>query len=126
MFIEKFTNIGFVQIGITHPGAGWAIEYKYYPDYFVDKHYTLVVFSHGDTNSEINYDTADYRLYTHHNVTGENVDCVFQLAPDNEWRRNHLNERFREVFKQECREIVIDDLIAEDLFRTVAENIING
>ncbi len=102
MFIDKFLKIGFTQLGreIWH-GAGWGRTYKYQPDYFVDKHYTLILFTFGEDSSIT--DKSEYRLYTHSNKDGKCVDIIFQLSYESDWRKNYLGSKFDEVFKSELR-----------------------
>lgn len=114
MFIEKFTDIGFKEVKRDYPGAGWAVEYKYYPEYLAPNHYTLIVFSHGPKTKKIDFESGEYRLYIH-NEAGEFVDSKFQVSLYTEGHRKYVNDKFQEIFKPERRESIIGDLIAHDL-----------
>jgi hypothetical protein len=76
-FLNRFTEIGFFQSKPeTWTGAGWSREYKYYPEYFDDKHYTLVIYTHG-TNTQIS-PSSEYRLYLHSTKDLKYIKSEFQ------------------------------------------------
>ncbi len=113
MFIDKFIQIGFKEIKRDFVGAGWAVEYKYYPTYLSPNHYTLVLFSHGiSRESRINFESGEYRLYIH-NKKNEFISSPFQGTYNGKWNINHLDNTFKKVFKSEMRDIIISNMIED-------------
>lgn len=102
--IDEFIKIGFIFYRVVDGTHENCIEYKYYPKYYKDKHYTLVFYA-GD----------DYRLYTHRNIDGHFIDSPFQISTHREYGRVRLIEKLSEVFKEEFliinRKNKIDNLI---------------
>ncbi len=105
MFIDKFIQIGFKEVNRSYPGAGWAIDYKYHPEYLSPRYYTLILFSHS--NGEIDFEKADYRLYIHNN-DGSFSESIFQTNYDR--CKDYLDDKFKEVFKSEIRDSLLADL----------------
>jgi len=108
MFIDRFLEIGFKQ---SEPeiwvGAGWGISYKYYPEYFTDRHYTLVTFSLESGITE----KTEYRLYIHSNEDGKCINSIFQLSYDSVWNKNYLDNLFNQTFKSESRDLKLNLII---------------
>lgn len=106
--LNRFIEIGFKQ---SKPeiwvGAGWCIEYTYYPDYLVDNHFTLVTFSRESGITE----KTEYRLYIHNNDNGKYISSIFQLSYDLEWNKNYLDSLFNETFKMELRDLKLNSII---------------
>jgi hypothetical protein len=110
MFLNKFLQIGFKQSKPeTWSGAGWGMEFTYYPDYLGDNHYTLVTFTHGK-DAGIRENT-EYRLYIHRNLDGKFIDSPFQLSYTTDWNKNYLDNKFNEIFKFELRDSKIIDIL---------------
>jgi len=74
----KILNIGFEYINREYNGFGLVEEYRYYPKYFKDEHYTLIVFR-NDGKKNIMTDT-DYNLYIHKNLDDSFVKSIFQCS----------------------------------------------
>jgi len=103
MFIDRFIEIGFKQIDKMFTSAGCASHFKYYPSYLIDKHYTLVTFSHGKEES---LENCEYRLYVHNNVDGSYADSIFQTTYKHANSIKISNEMFDETFKQELKQLL--------------------
>ena len=104
MFLKKFLTIGFKFHSYDELPAGKVYEYKYYPDYMDDKHYTLVVFEHYQCSNK------DWRLYIHNNSDGSFLDSPFQINDHSEWNRNYINNMIDEIFKSEIRDMKLKEL----------------
>jgi hypothetical protein len=112
MFINRFLDIGFKQSSPeTWSGSGWSMEFKYYPDYLVDNHYTLVTFTYGE-ESGIKENTK-YRLYIHTNLDRKYVGFEFDISYDTDWNKNHLDNKLNELFKFELRDSKLKELLNE-------------
>ena len=106
--LNRFLEIGFKQ---DEPerwvGAGWAIYYRYYPEYFTDRHYTLVTFSLESGITE----KTEYRLYIHNNEDGKFIDSIFQSSYYGDWKKNYLDNLFNKTFKSESRDLKLNSII---------------
>ncbi len=110
MFLNRFLEIGFEQSKPeTWSGAGWGIEYAYYPNYLGENHYTLVTFTHG-SESGIRENT-EYRLYIHRNLDGKYVDSPFQLSYDRDCNKKYLDNQFNQIFNLELRDNKLKELL---------------
>jgi hypothetical protein len=97
---------------VSYPGAGWAWDYKYYPSYLGDNHYTLLAFTSG-SDRKICMKT-EYRLYVHKNIDGSFVSTPFQLtAKPLMDGTDLLTQKFEKLFRMELREIEIDKILNE-------------
>lgn len=105
MFLEKFLSIGFKFHCYNELGAGKTYEYKYYPDYMDDKHYTLVVFQHYQSSNK------DWRLYVHNNSDGSFFDSHMQISDHADWNRNYINNMIDEIFKSEMRDLLLENIL---------------
>lgn len=105
MFLERFLSIGFKFHSCDEPGAGKAYEYKYYPDYMVDKHYTLVVFKFNSDSH------CDWRLYIHNNQDYTYSDSIFQVGDHTEWNRNYINNNIDKIFQSEMRDLLLENIL---------------
>lgn len=90
--------------------AGKSLEYKYYPSYMKDTHYTMIIFSthclriyHGMT--EENVISKDYRLYIHKNSDGSFVDSPFQQSHITESDAKYVLDGLHEEFEKEYHDI---------------------
>lgn len=92
--INLFEKIGFIcNKKQQETDVGYVNEYKYYPSYMVDKHYTLVTFKY-----KYGYLTI-YRLYVHNNVDGSYYDNIFDTS-DVDYIYNKLNKIFKREFRK--------------------------
>ena len=109
-FLDRFLEIGFKQ---SKPelwtGAGWGREYIYSPNYFTDRHYTLVTFTYGEEAGI--RDNTEYRLYLHADFDGRFIDAKFQSSYDRS--KKYLDDKFDEIFKLELRNIKLNRLLNE-------------
>jgi len=64
----------FSLYGKDKTDAGRSFEYKYFPEYMKNTHYTLVIFIH---KSDLK---RDFRLYLHNNSNGSYNDSYFQIS----------------------------------------------
>ena len=106
MILERFLSIGFRFHSYTEPGAGKAYEYKYYPDYMSDTHYTLIVFKHYKYKSDNN----DWRLYIHNNSDVSYVESPMQISDYTDSNRNYINNKIDEIFQSEMRDNKLKEL----------------
>lgn len=107
--IDSFINIGFEYTRTYMPGAGWVREFKYYPSYMGDNHYTLILFTYGKID-EIKDDT-EYRLYIHRNINGEYVNSPFQEGYYSDFIKDDLKDKFEKLFYVELRDQRIDEVL---------------
>lgn len=103
---RKIKSLGvFKSHKITKTSVGRGLQYKYYPSYMEDTHYTLIIFIQrmvdGDFN-DIGF-SRDFRLYVHNNVDGSFNKSHFQISDSSDWDINYLNEHIDEIFKFEFR-----------------------
>ena len=78
--LRKFKKIGFEIV----KKKSNCLEYKYYPNYLKDTHYTLVVFSSwcnmmSEKREPMMKFHTDWRLYEHKNVDGSFVSSLKEL-----------------------------------------------
>jgi hypothetical protein len=117
MFLNRFLEIGFKQSKPeTWSGAGWCIEYTYYPNYLGDNHYTLVTFTRILPRELFREEggireNTEYRLYIHVNKDGKYVDSKFQLSYDKYWNKKYLDKQFNVIFKLELRDGKLKELL---------------
>lgn len=104
MFLERFLSIGFKFHSYDEPGAGKAYEYKYYPDYMGDTHYTLIVFKNNNSYGK------DWRLYIHNNSDGSYVESPMQISDYTDSNRNYINNKIDEIFQSEMRDLLLEEL----------------
>ena len=102
--LERFLSIGFRFHSYDEPGAGKAYEYKYYPDYMGDKHYTLIVFKHYYSSNN------DWRLYIHNNSDVSYVESPMQISDYTDSNRNYINNKIDEIFQSEMRDNKLKEL----------------
>jgi hypothetical protein len=95
--IDMFLEIGFKLVKQEDTEVGYVREYKYYPDYMEDKHYTLVRFTYRKGNDN------DWRLYIHRNEDGGYVDSPFQLSDYTDRNKVFIKEHFDKIFFAEIR-----------------------
>ncbi len=95
--LNKFKNIGFEYINTkspvklldeipTHPNKDdcdvIVNEYRYYPSYFTDQHYTLVlvrtVVTYLITQKRADEFNYEFRLYIYSNLDGKCLKSIFQ------------------------------------------------
>ena len=95
--IDMFLEIGFKLVRQEDTEVGYVREYKYYPDYMEDKHYTLVRFTYRKGNDN------DWRLYIHRNEDGSYVDSPFQLSDYTNRNKIIIKEHFDKIFLTEIR-----------------------
>lgn len=121
--IERLKQIGFEfhreynKTDEGRPMAGNAIEYKYYPKYLDNKHYTLLLFETRnwvDINfEEIDKMTVDHRMYIHLN-DGRFSQSLYQICSDSEWQKNFILDSINKLFASEIRNQKINKLINEN------------
>jgi len=88
--LNKILNIGFSYDDISHTELGVCKTYSYYPEYFKEKHYDLVLFKY-------HYDlSVDYRLYVHKNSDGSFIYTPFQSSDI-----SYVDKKLNEIFKLE-------------------------
>jgi hypothetical protein len=95
--IDMFLEVGFKLVKQEDTEFGYIREYKYYPDYMGDNHYTLVLFTYkigGDT---------DWRLYIHRNKDGSYVESPFQLSDFTDRNKVFIKDYFNKIFFAEIR-----------------------
>jgi hypothetical protein len=105
--IDKFIELGFSLVS-ERVNIPFTSEYKYYPYYLKDSHFTLVCFGHGETTFT---DNTDYRLYINYNDGGGFAKCLFQLSRSNQWNRDHMDQIFSDLFKLELREVKLNSIL---------------
>lgn len=103
--LDRFLSVGFRFHSYDEPGAGKAYEYKYYPDYLGDKHFTLIVFKFNSGSG------CDWRLYVHYNSDYTYSDSLFQISDYVDWNRNYINNKIDEIFKAELRDLLLENLL---------------
>lgn len=90
---HKSTNFGIVN------------NYKYYPKYLGNNHYTLVIFRTHDHlyYSDVLGDKSptEYRLYIHKNEDDSFVKIIFQLSDGSGKNKYNLNTEIKKIFKHE-------------------------
>jgi alpha-L-fucosidase len=95
--------------------AGVAYEYKYYPEYFTDKHYTLILFysTIESLESKKILTITEHRLYIH-NSDGSYNDSPYQLSSWSKDNRNYIMEKINKIFSLELRDQKLNKLIYEN------------
>jgi len=105
--------------------VGIGLNYKYYPEYLGDNHYTLVIFisknktkdgywpmiDEEDTSKE--YRSRDFRLYIH-DKDGKYIDSKFQLSDHCDWNIKCLNKTINEIFYREIRKMKLERICYEE------------
>jgi len=95
--IDMFLEVGFKLVKQEDTEVGYVREYKYYPDYMEDKHYTLVLFTYKKGSDN------DWRLYIHRNEDGSYVESPFQLSDYTDRNKAIIKEHFNNRFFAEIR-----------------------
>jgi hypothetical protein len=108
--LELLIKIGFTLHKEDNTGIGDLKEFKYYPDYISDNHYTLVTFNytncfHALSQLATNPSGTEFRLYVHRNIDNSFVSSPFQC-------RNPYTY-IKEIFKSELREIKLNMIYNE-------------
>jgi len=103
--LDRFLSVGFKFHSYDEPGAGKAYEYKYYPDYLGDKHYTLVVFKFNSGSR------CDWRLYVHNNSDYTYVDSIFQIGDWTDSNRDYISSQIDKIFNAELRDLLLENLL---------------
>jgi hypothetical protein len=103
--LDRFLSVGFKFYRYDEPGAGKAYEYKYYPDYLGDKHYTLVVFKFNSGSG------CDWRLYVHNNSDYKYVDSIFQIGDWTDSNRDYISSQIDKIFNAELRDLLLENLL---------------
>lgn len=96
---------------------GTAHKYKYYPDYFTDKHYTLILFSNDKVllNGSLSPVTfVDHRLYIHKNSDGSYHDSPYQINSYSENNKKYIIEKINKIFSIELRDQKLNELIYQN------------
>ena len=108
--LDIFKSLGFVFYKTTNTSAGSSDEFKYYPDYLDDSHYTLVTFKHKN-NITHQYGT-EFRLYRHKNVKGSFIESPFQITNSNH-NSKYITEKIDVLFINELRDIKLNKILYE-------------
>ena len=112
--LELFYDIGFVKIKSHNPGAGWATEYKYRPDYLESTHYTLVTFESDvhKLDDDTKYTSTDFRLYIHNNIDGSFNESVFQMgvSKHDTYCKKKIISILNDRFRMELRDKLLSSL----------------
>ena len=95
--IDMFLEIGFKLVRQEDTEVGYVKEYKYYPDYMEDKHYTLVLFTYRKGSGN------DWRLYIHRNEDGRYIESTFQLSDYTDRNKVFIKKHFDKIFFAEIR-----------------------
>jgi hypothetical protein len=103
--LDRFLSVGFKFHSYDEPGAGKAYEYKYYPDYMGDRHYTLVVFKFNSGSG------CDWRLYVHNNSDYKYVDSIFQIGDWTDSNRDYISSQIDKIFNAELRDLLLENLL---------------
>ncbi len=110
-FYKSSTNFASLTDAIS-------FEYKYYPKYFIDWHYTLILFSSGayyyqkGIPLEENKTTIiDHRLYIHQNLGGSYIDSPYQISSSSETNQKKIIEEIHKIFVLELRDQKLNQLI---------------
>ncbi len=99
IIIEKMKTIGFSVVRTDYKKLGIYIEYKYYPSYMTDTHYTLGLFDYH------NADYADHRLYVHNNSDGSYVASTYQTSSSSQNNATYIDVMLETVFASEILEL---------------------
>ena len=102
--IDMFLEIGFELIKQKDGEVCYEREYKYYPDYMEDRHYTLIRFTYIKENY------SDWRLYIHENKDGRYVESPFQLSDYTDRNKIIIKEYFDKIFFTEIRNQKLEEL----------------
>ena len=102
-FLDRFQSIGFTLTKSEDTNNDCTIHtWNYYPQWLVDKHFTLVFFQ---SKWE-----AEFRLYIHHNSDGSYYDSPFQLSY-NYRTSDYLNLEFDRIFISDLRNTKLDRIL---------------
>lgn len=123
LLVNRFIDIGFEIKKSDYTDSSKKVkctEYKYYPDYLLEKHYTLLVVTHEATEIRFNGDPSplgtrekiDYRLYTH-NLDGSFHDSIFQMSYESDWDIEYIDKCFNDLFKSELIKKKREDILKE-------------
>lgn len=104
---KQFKSVGFQFVSFKSFGKNKCLEYKYYPKYFKDKHYTLIIFlsrlQFMDYSDKYDITDIEFRLYIHSNKN-DLLNSLCQLPDSTDYYKNLLNELINTYFKNEIRE----------------------
>jgi hypothetical protein len=119
--LTRFKEIGFNFIEFKSTEAGKILEYKYYPNYLSDSHYTLIIFIYWTRIYDLfnkkkmkKKICSDWRLYEHKNENDEFLNTPFQISDYNDSSRNFLNRKITEIFSRELRQIKLKRILKNE------------
>jgi len=116
--LSKFKKIGFKCKKKSSTTIGKYLEYKYYPNYLKDAHYTLVVFLSWCRMMSVKGESMKihtvWRLYEHKNVDGSFVSSLFQISDYNDFGKKYIQEKITETFWRELREIKLKRILKNE------------
>jgi len=112
--LETMTQIGFnfyQKLEVTH---GTLFEYKYYPKYFNDRHFTLILFEGNVVDIHFEKITdekiIDHRLYIH-NSDGSFNASAYQINSHSEWNKKLIIKKINDIFVSEIRNQKLTNLL---------------
>jgi hypothetical protein len=108
IIIDQFTSFGFKLHSCETTEVGTINEFKYFPSYLEDTHYTLVLFDYHK------HDHADHRLYMHNNSDGSYVSSFYQMSNSTDWNQNYIRENIEEIYTTEIRMATINEILHND------------
>lgn len=105
-FYKSSSNFGRLSI---------SYEYKYYPTYFTDKHYTLLLFCDicSYKGGLVDKTKIDHRLYIHKNLDGSFYSSPYQISSSSEDNQKRIIEEINKIFSLELRDKKLNELIYE-------------
>lgn len=103
--LNLMLEIGFKFVNTTRTEDGMFHNYKYYPEYLQNKHYTFVLFVYR------HYASCDHRLYVHRNDTGTFIESIFQQSNFSNLNRIIIRDCINDKFVSELRVITIKNII---------------
>ncbi len=98
-----FQKIGFSFFEVSRTEIGIVFDFKYYPEYLKDSHYTLVLFYFLQENLNSKY-KSDYRLYEHSNEDGRYINSPFQCSYNCSY--NYLEDSCIKTFRKELMDLI--------------------
>lgn len=107
--LDIFKSLGFTFYKSGNTSVGLCDEFKYYPNYLNDSHYTLVTFKHKN-NITHQYGT-EFRLYRHRNDNGSFIESPFQIT--NYKSNTSIITNINSLFINELRDIKINEILNE-------------
>ena len=121
--IQYMQSIGFEYASTRYTSEkkmGETEEWKYYPSYMDDKHYTLVLYHHLGPISSDRRDPEElrsyleHRLYIHYNDGGRYFDSLYQMSGGYEWSQK-LIMKVNNIFVNEVRDITLNQILDETI-----------